>query len=266
LCFVALALILIDAGSVPDDKKNDKKDDKKTHSGSSSSESCENCKPSYKFRCNNNEWVNYMLDDAPAEEGVYLGDFGAGNPGFIGCGSVAGERGPSRIQIIEPKGNYQIYGSAEVLINDTSRMWYLKKNCDHQYTWVNATNGEILPFAVEPFEDNANGFAMYVGRKIIKNDTVAVGCVIPFMGVMYYAGANKKQMHDKTYEVLICKSKKFEDPKPKKTTPAPAANAPAYTGCVHEWKKFDSSNSPDKDGISAGLFDINNKAYVGSSY
>mgnify|MGYP003449547166 CR=1 FL=1 len=32
---------------------------------------------------------------------------------------------------------------------------------------------------------------------------------------------------------------------------------------VHERKKFDESNSPEKDGISAGLYDINTKAYVG---
>jgi len=266
LCIVALALILIDAA---DDKPSKKKDDKKkekNHHGDNSSDSCEDCKPSYKFRCNNNEWVNYMLDDAPAEEGVYLGDHGEGNPGFIGCGSVIQERGPSRIQIIEPKGNYQVYGGGEAFLNDTSRMWYLKKNCDHQYTWVNSSDGELLTYAVEPFEDNANGFPIYVGRKVIKNDTVAAGIIVPFLGVMYYADMNKKMHQPREYEVLICKSKKFEAPKPKKTTPAPAANAPANTGCVHEWKKFDSSNSPDKDGISAGLFDINNKAYVGKAF
>lgn len=179
---------------------------RKKHSSSSESREC--CTKPFKYRCNNNEWVNYMLDDAPAEEGVYYGDYGAGNPGFVGCGSVIQERGPSRIQIIEPKGNYQVYGSGEQYLNDTTRMWYLKNNCDHQYTWVNSSNGEILPYAVEPFEDNANGFTIYVGRKVIKNDTVAAGIIVPMLGVMYYADINKKMQQPREYEVLVCKSKK----------------------------------------------------------
>lgn len=35
---------------------------------------------------------------------------------------------------------------------------------------------------------------------------------------------------------------------------------------VHEWKKFDETNNPEKDGLSAGLYDINNKAFVGKYF
>jgi len=268
LCFVAVALILIDAASVtdkPSEKKDDKKGGKKTHSGSSSSESCETCECKFKFKCNNNEWVNYMLDDAPAEEGVYLGDFGAGNPGFVGAGMYAREHAPARVQIMAPKGVFEVFGTGEVFINDTARMWFLKKNCDHQYTWVNSSNGELLPFAVEPIEEKVNGFTMYVGRKVIRNDTVAAGIVTPVSGSMFYADTNGKMHLPREYEVLICKSKKYEEPKPARTTPAPAPGAtPApVTGCVHDWKKLDGNNDPEKDGISAGFYDTNNKAFVG---
>lgn len=164
------------------------------------------CDKPFIYKCNNNEWLPYLLDDAPAREGVYYGDYGVGNPGFVGSSSVVGERGTSRIQIIDPKGSYQVYGGHEEFINDTNRMWYLKKNCNHQYTWLNVSSSEIIPYAVQTFAENANGFPMYVGRKVINNYTVAAGISVPFMGVMYWANTAGNMFQEHYGEVLICKS------------------------------------------------------------
>lgn len=57
----------------------------------------------YIFQCNNNEWVRYMLDEAPAEEGLFYGDYAPGNPGFVGYVSSPFPS-PARIQIKNPKG------------------------------------------------------------------------------------------------------------------------------------------------------------------
>lgn len=206
--------MLIDADDVsnsttPSEKPTDKKKSH-PHSGSRSSESCETCKATYKFQCNDNEWLPYMLDDAPAEEGIFYGDYGAGNPGFVGCGGVGDERLPARIQILEPKGAFEIYGKGETFINDSAHMWYLKRNCEHQYTWESSLNGQISPYGVEPISRNVNGYPIFVGRKVIDKYTVAAGKVLPLSGTMSYVSTDGQRHRVTDFEVLVCRSKKCE--------------------------------------------------------
>lgn len=207
ICLVVPLATAQDRNRREDDRNRREKSERKE-----ASESCENgkCKKEFKYRCNNLEWVPYKLDEAPAEDGVYLGDDSEGNPGFIGCSSVNGEIGTSRIQISCPQGSYQVYFGYEAFINDTKRMWYLKNNCDHQYTWINSSSGKLHPFGLEVFEEKVNGFEMYVGRRNLADGSVAAGIAVPSLGVMYYADEARNQLQVREYEILICKSRVCE--------------------------------------------------------
>lgn len=176
-------------------------------------EECE-CLPKENFiyHCNN-EWLNYKLDTTPTVDGIYMGEYGCDNPQFVGASSVIkaqGERGTARIQIKNPKGAYQVYNGREEYINDTNRMWFLKKDCNHQYTWINVTFSEKVKFGVDVLSKNINGFTMYVGRKIMENGKVAAGIVVPYRGVMYWADDEGQMYEDRYGEVLVCKSKVCE--------------------------------------------------------
>jgi hypothetical protein len=200
----------------------------------SDSHSCETCEEKFKYKCNNNEWVNYMLDEAPAEDGIYVGDSKPGIPIFVG--GYYPSKFPVGISITEPKGGF--LPQPQMFFNDSSEVFYLKKDCHHKYEWVNSSNAEILDYALQAFQENAVGTPIYIGRKVFNDYTSFLFASIS-VNLAYYI--NNKGTTEKTseYQVLTCKSKHFEAP-PETTTQAPGPEIPDpnYTGCGKISKKI----------------------------
>jgi hypothetical protein len=122
--------------------------------------------------------------------------------------------------------------NGELFINAPSVTFYLKRDCHHKYEWLNVTVGQLDPFALQPFGDNAVGFPIYIGRKVF-GDSVAYINSIPLANMAGYADASGNHFVTE-YQVLTCKSRVFETP-PETTTVAPGSDDevldPNYTGC-----------------------------------
>jgi hypothetical protein len=177
-------------------------------------ENCEHCHDEFKYECNDLEWVNYLLDEAPAEDGVYLGDSSTGIPAYACYGifeSALGTAiGTGRIQITEPKGMFS-HRAPGYFSNDSSRIFYLKNDCKkYRFKWVNSAPGEIIPYAVEPLRPMANGFHDYIARKNISDKKTAFGAGRPGKGAIFYVDEFNQLATSNDYEVLTCKSKKCE--------------------------------------------------------
>jgi hypothetical protein len=171
-----------------------------------------------------------MLDEAPAEDGLYYGDSEPGVPGYVG--GFAPNYFPTRIRITDPKGGFPFI-NGEKFINDSSLIFYLKKDCHHKYEWVNATLSQEFPFAIQPFKEEAAGFSVYIGR-IEFEDFKAFLTVVNLNGLAGYTDKNGVTYFVKEYQVLTCKSKVFEEP-PVTTTAAPGSDDPSqdpnFSGC-----------------------------------
>lgn len=169
------------------------------------SHSCESCEREFIHKCNNNEWVNYLLDDAPAEDGLYYGDLEPGVPTYVGYGELNSVILPGQIQIT--KGLFMFLAQRVQLKTDSANIYYLKKDCHHhKYEWVNSTGTSIVPFALEPKEASANGFPTYIA-KISIDGKVYFGFVGLPGGYMIYYDEFGKPRRSADYEVLTCKSK-----------------------------------------------------------
>ena len=70
-----------------------------------------------------------MLDEAPAEDGVYVGDSQPGIPTFVG--GYYPTKYPISISITNPKGGY--LEKPQKFFNDSATLFYLKKDCHHKY-------------------------------------------------------------------------------------------------------------------------------------
>lgn len=146
------------------------------------------------------------MNEDPAKDGLHVGQF-LGAPVYVGRAIVKGVLDVSRIQITEPRGAYQVYGNFETFVNDPTQMWYLKKSCNHVYDWVTASNGQLVPFAIDNGDEVIDdGYTLYTGRTIL-NGSVQLGPAVTWAGEMYYADFDKRMQKLKTYEVLTCKSK-----------------------------------------------------------
>jgi hypothetical protein len=182
------------------------------HSGS---HSCESCEKDFKYKCNNNEWVNYMLDEQPAEDGIYVGDSKPGIPIFVG-GFFPGKY-PVGISITNPKGGTLI--KSKVFLNNSATLHYLKRDCHHKYEWVNSSNGEIEPYGMQAFYEDATGSSVYIARKVF-TDYTAFTEVFASLGFAAYLDKDGNTINTKEYQVLTCKSKHFEAPPETTTTTA----------------------------------------------
>jgi hypothetical protein len=182
------------------------------------SESCENChNDDFIYECNDLEWVKYLLDDAPAEDGVYLGDSSPGIPAYAGYSILESAIGtgvtPGRIQITEPKGMFTPHAPG-YFSNDTFHIFYLKDDCKkYKFEWVPSKSGEIIPFAVEPLRPMINGFHDYVARKSINSQKTVFGAGIPGKATIFYIDETNEYPNQLVadrgeYEVLTCKAKK----------------------------------------------------------
>jgi hypothetical protein len=171
------------------------------------SEKCESCEKEFNYKCNNNEWLSYLLNDAPGEEGLFYGFTKSNEATFVGYGELDSYILPGQVQITNPKGVFVFLAQRTLLLNDSSKMFYLKKNCDdHKYDWVNSTGTSVVPFALEPKEANVNGFPTYIARKLI-NGELYFGFVALPGGYMIYYDSFGKSRTTSEYEVLTCKSK-----------------------------------------------------------
>jgi hypothetical protein len=202
-----------------------------SHSGS---HSCETCRRKFIYKCNNNEWVNYNLDEAPAEDGIYIGDKSPGIPTFIG-GHFPSKQ-PLRIDITDPKGGKVPFQPNEIVLRDPSTVFYLKRSCDHKYEWVNSTGREFVQNAVYAFYENSLGFTAYFGRKII-GELAAFVVAVPMSGYGTYTDLDGINQRTDEYQVLTCKSRVFETPPETTTTEAPTVD-PNYTGCGKITKRW----------------------------
>jgi hypothetical protein len=191
-------------------------DDSHSHSESGS---CEHCHHNYQYVCNDLEWVQYLLDDAPAEYGVYMGDSSPGTPAYAGYGVFESELGTvidtGRIQVTHPKGMVAARLPG-YFSNDTCNIFYLKNDCEkYQFEWVISKPGEIIPYGVEPLRPMANGFRNYIARKRISDQKIVFGNGLPGKASFYYvddtqAYPNQVGTSNSDFEVLTCKAKKCE--------------------------------------------------------
>jgi hypothetical protein len=199
-----------------------------SHSKSKSdSHSCESCShEKYVYKCNNNEWLPYLFDDAPSEDGLYFGDVAPGVAGYIGA--FLPMKFPARIQISEPKGAFS-YLSGDKFFNIPGTILYLKKNCHHKYEWVNTSIGQDVPNTIQAFE----GTRLDFGRKVFGDITTFLTYSYS-LGKATYTDSNGQNRFETEFQVLTCKSKIFETP-PETTTIAPGSNDeildPNYSGC-----------------------------------
>jgi hypothetical protein len=159
-----------------------------------------------------------MLDEAPAEDGVYMGDSSPGIPAYACYGifeSALGTAiGTGRIQITEPRGmfSHRIPG---YFSNDTSRIYYLKNDCHKfKFEWVTAAQGEINTFGVEPLRPKADGFHNYIARKKINDQKMVFGAGLqPRASILYVDETQEYQNQlgaSNDYEILTCKARHCE--------------------------------------------------------
>jgi hypothetical protein len=181
-------------------------------------ESCEHCHDEFKYECNDLEWVNYLLDEAPAEDGFYMGDSSPGVPAYACYGifeSALGTTiGTGRIQITEPKGMFS-HRAPGYFSNDSSRLFYLKNDCKkYHFEWVVSGLSETVLYGVEPLRPKANGFPDYIGRKKISDQKTVFGAGRPGKATLFYVDDTKEYPNQlgtsDVYEVLTCKSKSCE--------------------------------------------------------
>jgi hypothetical protein len=187
-------------------------------SHSHSDDSCEHCHHEYQYECNDLEWKNYMLDEAPAEDGVYLGDSSPGVPAYACYGrfeSALGTAiGTGRIQVTEPRGMFS-HNAPGYFSNDSTKIFYLKNDCKkYHFEWVTSAPGEIIPFAVESLRPMVNGFHDYIARKKISDQKTVFGAANPGKATMFYVDETQESQNQlgtsRDYEVLTCKAKKCE--------------------------------------------------------
>ncbi|KAG5669018.1 hypothetical protein PVAND_016920 [Polypedilum vanderplanki] len=218
------------------------------------------------YECANN-YITYKLDNEPTEYGLSAGLYAPGKNAYVGLSiwrKVALMAG--RIQIDPPGILVPDTSRPSYFVNDSSQIWYLKKESNHSYEWVPSGNGSIVPFAIE-YGIILSDTTLYFGR-IFKNNTVFVGAVLPDMLVMYYIdNENKLQSVTDGYEVLTCKSFINETAIPLPQIPSlpTGPNVDLPPNCINNWQQYNLNDAPSKDGISAGNYECGNVAYVGYS-
>jgi hypothetical protein len=138
---------------------------------------------------------------------------------------------PLSISISNPKGGHHIFALPQTFVNESSEIFYLKRNCHHKYEWVNSSDGEAVPYAIQAFYENAIGLDIYIGRVVFSDYTL-------FSGVSYLSGAayldrnGNSHISKSNYQVLTCKSKVFEAPPPPPApTTLPSNNNQNSGGC-----------------------------------
>lgn len=152
------------------------------------------------------EWVNYLLDDAPASEGLLAGKY-LGQNVYVGRVLENGLVGGGSIRTQDPKGAYAPGYGGEIRITDSNFMWFLADNENYLFKWVTSGNGSKVPFAVEVSDCEASdGFFSYIS-KVNFEESTTIGTVFVASGYNYYVDMNKIMRKSNEYTVLTCRSK-----------------------------------------------------------
>jgi hypothetical protein len=154
-----------------------------------------------------NKFYRYNLDNEPADYGLVAGQYEQGKEAYIGLGVFANMAYQFNRISLDPPG-IQLFNVAGPgsFSNDSSQIWYLYNDRNHEFTWIDSENGEIPEYAIEVGEDSS-GFPLLIGRIVRENGFVLIGVVVPFMGVMYYADeTGYSRSTNAGYQVLTCRS------------------------------------------------------------
>ncbi|KAG5667234.1 hypothetical protein PVAND_015224 [Polypedilum vanderplanki] len=213
----------------------------------------------YKFECGN-KFYRYNLDDEPAKYGLSAGQYAPGKKAYLGVSLWFGiVYDVGRIQLNPPGLLMPTVKTPGIFVTDNSKIWYLYNNPNHKYEWVSTSFGKKVPFAIE-IGLKTSGLYTNFGR-IVRNNTVLLGNAVSDMGVVYYVDENGNSQVSPYYEVLTCKSSKYEAPI--QLPPIPSTPVDSTSGCVHKWQPYNYDDAPARNGIAAGQYDCGNIAYVG---
>ncbi|KAG5667263.1 hypothetical protein PVAND_015251 [Polypedilum vanderplanki] len=221
------------------------------------------CEIFYQYECGN-RFYRYNLNSEPADYGVIAGQYEPGKEAYIGLSIFADFAYQiNRIQLDPPGALLINVAGPASFSNDSSKIWFLINDKNHEYTWVDSKNAEIPPFAIQVGQDRS-GYPLLIGRILRPNGLVLVGVVVPFAGYMYYADENGMSVSTTSgYQVLTCKSSVKNETK--YLTPSYDFPSNVDTGCINNWQPYKNDDAPAKNGISAGEYDCNNTAYVGKA-
>lgn len=87
-------------------------------------------------------------------------------------------------------------------------MWFLKSNSNYVFQWVDSSNGEILPFAVDTGNCEVDdGYFLYISKTKLEDGTVTIGHVPTFTSVNWYTDANGNMRQERNYQILTCRSR-----------------------------------------------------------
>lgn len=138
-----------------------------------------------------------------------MGDLSPGDPAFACYGKfssgIGNSYGTGYIRISEPKGMVS-HRAPGFFSNDSSKIYYLKNDCKFKFEWVPSSNGEIVPFAVEPYLPLANGLHDFIARKKISDTEMVFDSAVISIGAIAYVDDDQKLTFSHEYEVLTCKS------------------------------------------------------------
>ncbi|KAG5671056.1 hypothetical protein PVAND_001274 [Polypedilum vanderplanki] len=214
----------------------------------------------FEYPCQN-KFVPFKLDDAPAEFGVSAGEYKEGQQAYVGLFNGGFALGVGRIQISPPGFVFNGPNGFGIFFNDSSILFYLQRNKHHKYEWIPSQYGNDVPFAIDVGTEIFGDLLLFARIKI--GQFIALGLSFPSSGnVVYVDGNNVVQFTSTNYEILTCKSQKKNEthiPLPKISMPGPTFD----TGCINNWQPYKNDNAPSKNGISAGLHECGNHAYVG---
>ncbi|KAG5666148.1 hypothetical protein PVAND_017662, partial [Polypedilum vanderplanki] len=214
----------------------------------------------YKYPCGN-KFYRYYFDDEPAEYGLKGGEYEEDKEAYVALVDVTMSISTGRLQL-DPPGMYMTDfndSSRTKFVNDSSNaIYYLYRSRHHKYEWVDAQFGEIVPFGID-IGAQIHNTPCYFGRAKI-NGFYQFGPIVSLFGIMFYPGNETVQVTP-VYQVLTCKSRRKNEtqtvmPMPKITLPRADVS-----GCINKWAEYKGEDSVN--GVSAGLYDCGNTAYVG---
>ncbi|KAL7012783.1 hypothetical protein ACKWTF_015046 [Chironomus riparius] len=204
------------------------------------------------------KWKPYRLDDEPNKYGIKSGIYQHDDQAFIARGIIKNTITFGRIKIDGKPGFYTQMGGEQSFNDNPNQIWYLAKNQDCKYSWVDADDESQRKFVIDIGSDEI-GIRVFIPR---------YSQAPPMKGGLFYwddALASLK-IRNITYQTLTCRSKNpITSNKQKYNSPnyPPTIHRSDDSGCKHTWKFFNNSAEPAQDGLNAGLFEANNPAYVG---
>ena len=145
------------------------------------------------------KWKPYHLDDEPSKYGIKSGIYELDDQAFIGRGIIKNTITFGRIKIDGKPGFYTQMGGEQSFNNNPKEIWYLVKNPDCKYAWVDADDESQKKFVIDIGSDEI-GIRVFIPR---------YSAVPPMRGGLFYwddALASLK-IRNITFQKLTCRSK-----------------------------------------------------------